>query len=208
MLQHTHEWDVELSIHHQHIVALIDSGFNVGVLRLFVGGIEVNEIAIFVGLLCFNELFIVIEFEELSFSVAHEGKLHGLFAEFFIAEHAIFNKHLNIVPFLFKFLSILLGNFFQSSSHLFGDIGRDFLHIAVGLQIATRHIERDVGRIDYTLQKHHKIGHHAFHAIGNKHLIAVELNAVFANIEIVFDFREIENTGECEGEIHIEVNPE
>ncbi len=42
----------------------------------------------------------------------------------------------------------------------------------------------------------------------HKYLVAVELNTVFGDFEVILDFREIKNTGEGEGIVNVEVNPE
>ena len=42
----------------------------------------------------------------------------------------------------------------------------------------------------------------------DEHLIAVELNLVALQFEIVLHAREIENAREMEREVHVEVNPE
>ena len=44
--------------------------------------------------------------------------------------------------------------------------------------------------------------------IGNEHLVAVQLNFVTLHVDVVFDFWEIQNTGEIERIIHVEVDVE
>ena len=207
LLKHTHERNVELTVHHQHIVALIVCGFDIGVLCLLIGSVKINEVAILVGLVALNQLLVVVEFEELAFGVGNEGKLHGLLAELLIAEHTVFDENLDVVPLFLKSLGVFLRQFLQTRSHLFSDVGGNLLHVAVGLQIATRYVQRNIWRIDNTLKQHHEVRHNAFHAVGYEHLVAIELDAVFANVEVVLDFWEVENTGEGEREVNIQVNP-
>ena len=58
------------------------------------------------------------------------------------------------------------------------------------------------------MKQHHKLGNNALNAVGDKHLIAIELDAVLANVEIVLDFWEIEDSGESEWEVYVQMNPE
>ena len=58
------------------------------------------------------------------------------------------------------------------------------------------------------MEQGEKLWHDAFHLVGDKHLVAVELNLVALQFDVGLDAWEIENTREVEGVIHIEVNPE
>ena len=58
------------------------------------------------------------------------------------------------------------------------------------------------------MHEHHEFRNDAFYLIRHIYLIAVELNTVLADIDIVFDFREIKYSCKIEGIIHIQVYPE
>jgi hypothetical protein len=58
------------------------------------------------------------------------------------------------------------------------------------------------------LEEHHEFGDYAFNAVGDEDLVAVELNAVFGDFEVVVDFGEEEYSGEGEGVVDVEVDPE
>ena len=51
-------------------------------------------------------------------------------------------------------------------------------------------------------------GHNVFYVVGHIHLVAEKLNFISLNIYVIFNFREIKNTGQVERIIHIEVNME
>ena len=106
LFKHAHKWSVELSIHHQHVVALVGSRLDKGVLTLLVGSIKVNEIAVFVGLVSLDKFLVVIELVILATNVFKQGKLHCAVAELLIAQHAILNKNFNVSPFFLKVFSI------------------------------------------------------------------------------------------------------
>ncbi len=84
----------------------------------------------------------------------------------------------------------------------------DLLHIGIALEIAPAHVERNIGRIDHTLQQHEELRHDIFHFIGYKNLVGVELDLVFLYLVVLFDLREIQDTSEVEGIVHIQMDPE
>ena len=95
----------------------------------------------------------------------------------------------------------------QAVGHFFGDVSRYF-YILIALQITTRHIQRNIRRIDDTMQQCQKVGHNAFDRIGYKHLIAIELDFVALQVDVVFDAREVQNAGQIERIIDIQMNVE
>ncbi len=58
------------------------------------------------------------------------------------------------------------------------------------------------------MQQGQVIGNNIFHLIGNKNLIAVQLNFIALQLNIVFDFREIQNTCKIERIINIQMDME
>ncbi len=76
------------------------------------------------------------------------------------------------------------------------------------MQIRTRYVQRNVGRVDHTLHQHHEFRNYAFNRVGHKHLIAIELDAVARDVYVVLDFREVEYSCQSEGVVYIQVNPE
>ena len=53
-----------------------------------------------------------------------------------------------------------------------------------------------------------ELRHNAFHLVGDKHLVAVELNLVALNVEVRLDAREVEDSGEVERVVHVQMDPE
>lgn len=58
------------------------------------------------------------------------------------------------------------------------------------------------------MQKRHKFGDDAFQFVSDIYLVAVELHAVFLEVELVFDLREVEHAGEVERVIDIQMDLE
>ena len=58
------------------------------------------------------------------------------------------------------------------------------------------------------MQQSEEIGHDILHAVGDKHLIAIKLNLVATQIEIILNLGKVEHTGKIERVVHVEVNPE
>ena len=96
----------------------------------------------------------------------------------------------------------------QLVGHLTGDVARYLAHVAVALKVAARHVQRNVRRIDNPVQQRQELGNDALHRIGHIHLIAVKLYPVLLNLEIVVDFREIENPRQVERIVDVEMYPE
>ena len=83
-----------------------------------------------------------------------------------------------------------------------------FFTFGITLQVGAAHVERNVGTVDHPVEQSEEVGHNVLYRIGDKHLIAEELNLVAMDLEVVLDLREVEHTRQVEGVVHIEVNPE
>ena len=175
---------------------------------LLVVGVEVYQVAVLVGLVVLDEGLVFLEGEVLAVYVLEEGEVLGAFVEVFLREHSVVDEDLQVVPFFLVLLAVLLEDGAESVGHFLGDVGGDFLHVAVALQIASAHVERDVWRVDDTMQQGEELRHDAFHLVGNEHLVAVELYLVALHVDVVLDAWEVEDTCQIEWEVHVEVNPE
>ena len=174
-------------------------------LLLQVVGIKIAYVLVLVGLQGGNLVAIVFEAIELALGILEEGELHSALAEFLFGEHAVFDKDFDVVPFVLEVFAVVLEHLFQLVGYLLADVGGDFLHVAVALEIATRNIQRNVGRVKHTVQQHQVVGHNAFYAVSNEYLIAVELNLVAGGVDSLANFWEIKNTGEVEGVVHVQM---
>ncbi len=199
---------VELTVHHKHVIPLFRSRMYVGILSHPIGRVEIHHIAVLIGLLTLYQSAVFLKRIEFALGILHKAELHRRLAEFFIRQHSILDEYPDVVPLVLEVLTVGLEDLFQTRRHLLGDISGDLLHRCIRLQIRTRHIERYVGGIYHTLQKHHEVRHHALHRIGHIHLIAVELYAVFVHLEVVFDLREKQHTGKRKRIVDIQMYPE
>ena len=58
------------------------------------------------------------------------------------------------------------------------------------------------------MEKSEILRHDIFDFVGDVNLVAIELNLVAVNVEVVLDLREIEDTGEVERIVHVEMDVE
>ena len=122
LLKHRSRWHVEFAVHHQHAVALCLGSLYVAVLLFLVGGIQIDEITVFVGLVVLYECAVFVEGEVLALCVLHHGEVLGAVVERRVAEHAIVDEYLQVVPFLLVGLAVFLEDAVQAVAHLLGDI--------------------------------------------------------------------------------------
>ena len=208
LLQLSDGVDVELSVHDEDVVAAILGRLDVAVLLVRVGGVEVDDAAFLIGLLGGDQLAILLEGVIGAVDVLEQGKLRGAVVELLVAEHAVLDEELQAVPLLFEGLAVVLEDLLQAIGHLLGDVRGDLLHVLVALQVGAGDVERDVGRVEHAVQQGEELGYDALHGVGDEHLVAVEPDLVALQIHVAFDAREVEDTGQVEGIIHVEVDPE
>ena len=171
-------------------------------------GIEVNQVPVFVGLLVLDECLVLVKREILTFHVFQQTEILGPFIEVFLRQHTVVDEDLQVVPFLLILLSVLLEDTIQAVGHFLGNVSTDLLHVAVALQVASAHIQRNVGRVDHTMKQGEELRNDSFYLVGNEHLIAIQLYLIALDVDIVLDTREVENTCEVERIVNIQVNPE
>ena len=102
-------------------------------LLLLVCCIEVDEIAVFVLLCTLDESLVFVEGEIFAVHVFHQGKLFCLVVERLLAEHAIVDKELQVVPLLLILLTVFLEDGLQTVGHFLGNIGGNLLYLTVAL---------------------------------------------------------------------------
>ena len=152
LFQLTYHVYVQLAVHNQYIVAFVFGVLDVAVLFVGVVGIQIDKVAVFVGLIVSHRFFVFFECEILTVHVFQQGKFFAFFVEFLIAEHSVLDKYLEVVPFRFEVGTIISKDFRQAVGHFFGDVSRNLFHVAVALQVAARYVERNVRRVDDTMQ--------------------------------------------------------
>ena len=199
---------IQLTIQHHYVITLLFCSLDVGVLLHLVGGVEIDQITIHVGLLAFYQCAVLIKRIVAVVDVAEEEELLRRFEELLVGQHAIFDEDLDVIPFPFISLAIFFEHLVKLLCHLLRDIARDLLHLLVGLQITAAYIQRYVGRIDNSLHDGHELRHYTLHLVGDEHLIAIQLDAILLDVDVVVDLRKVEDTRQIEGIVHIQMNPE
>lgn len=126
---------VELSVHHQHIVAALGGCVDIVVLGCGVGSIEIYGSSVLVGLRRFDKGFVFVESEEFALGVLEEHKFLGAVGKLFVGKHAILDENLDIVPLGFEVGAVLCENLVETVGDLACDVARDFLYCGVALQI-------------------------------------------------------------------------
>ena len=199
---------IQLAVHQQHIVAFLLRAFYKGVVRIGVLGVEGYQVAVLVGLGVFDLRLVLLQGEILALNILQEGKTDSALVELLIGQHTKLDKELDIIPFLLEVLLVVLVHLCQFVSHLFGDVTRDLLDVIIRLQVRTADIQRYIRRVDHAVQQRQVLRHDILHLIGHKDLIAIELYLVALYVQVRFDAREIQYSGQVEGIVHIEVNME
>src|SRR5690606_36527619 len=146
--------------------------------------------------------------EKFTLRISQKSKWLGLFVEFFIRNHPVLHQGANLIPLLFEFFSVVLEKLGKLVRDLPGDVTVDFFHVGVTLQIAPRHVERNVRRIDHTVQQREKLRYYLTHLIRDKNLIGVQLYLVLLDLYAFADLWKIQDPCQIERVIDIEVDPE
>ena len=183
LLHEVDERRVEDPVHDQDIVTLGLGRLDIAVFAVHLGSIQEYQLLILVGLQIGNHLLVFIQAEILAVGVLEQIELHGPFGKFLIGEDAVLDKNLQVVPFAFKIGTLVLEQVRQAVGHLLGDVVRNLLHVAVALQVGTRHVQRNVRRIDDPVQQCQVFRHDAFHRVGHIHLVAVKLDLVLLQLQ-------------------------
>ena len=139
---------IELAIHLKDVVALSLGSLNKGVLTLNIVNIEGDSEAILIGLRLLNLLDILRGGVIFTLDALEEHEVSGLLGELLVGEDAVLDEDFEVVPLLLVVLAHGIKELLKAVGNLAGDVARNLLHIGVALQVATRHIEWDVGRVD------------------------------------------------------------
>lgn len=68
----------------------------------------------------------------------------------FVGKHTVDDKYADVVPFLFKFGAVGAEKLVETAGYLLGNVARYLLDSGICLKVRARHVERDVGRVDYS----------------------------------------------------------
>ena len=118
------------------------------------------------------------------------------------------DEEFEVFPLAFKVFSVRFEDGLETVCDFLCDVGGNLLHVAVALEVASADVQRDVRRIDDAVEQGEEVRHDVLHLVGDEDLVAIELNLVAVDVNVVLDTREIEHAGQVEGIVHVEVNPE
>ena len=199
---------VQLAVHQQHVVALAPGGFEERVFFHGVVHIEQHDGLVLVGLVLLYLLEILLGREILALDVLPEHEILRLLGELLVGEDAVLDKDLQVVPFRLVIRAHRVEQLLQPVCDLAGDVIRDLLHVGIALQVAPRHVQRNVRRVDHAVQQRQVFGHDAFDLVGHVDLVRIELYLVLLNLEVVVYLREIEDARQVERVVDVQVDRE
>ena len=190
-LQHGGQGSIQLAIHHQHIVAFVLGSFYICILSISVVGIEIYHLTIFICLIFLHLLSIFIQGVMLTVGILQEEILFSLVIIVILTKHTIVDEDFDVIPFLLKLFTVILEDGCQFVADLLGDVSTYLLHVGIALQITSAYIQRNVWAVYHTVQQSKKFGDDAFYSVGHKYLVAVQLDSVALNVQIVLNLGEV-----------------
>ena len=199
---------IQLAVHQKHVIALGLGSLHKGVLAFHVRRIQVYAFLVLVGLIAFHSRLVFIEGEELAIRVLEEGELHRAVAELLVRKHAVFDEELEVVPLGLEVRPLVLEDVLQAVGDLLGDVCRDLLDVGVALQVTAGDVQRDVRRVDDTVQQGHEVRDDVVHMVRHEHLVAVQGDLVPVDGDALLDLREVQDTGEVERIVHVQMDVE
>ena len=199
---------IEYSVHKKYVIALIFCRLDIRILVFDILSVQINQLFVLVSLGSLYFLFVILKSKVLSLHILQLTHLVHSLIELLVAYHTIFYEDCKVVPFFQKLFFVVLIHLFQLLGNLFGNMGRDFLYISVRLQVRTRHIQRNIGRVQNSSHQHHVLGNNSLNAVCNKHLIAIELYLLPCGVYVLFYLWKVKYSGKIERIIDIKMNVE
>ena len=196
---------VKLAVHLQDVVALRPCGLDERILAYGIVDVEYYQIAVLVGLLLTDGLGKLFAGKILAVDRLPEHESLRLLGELLVGQYAVLDEYFQIVPLLLVVGTHRREELLQAVGHLARDVARNLLHVGVALQIASRDVERNVGRVDHAVQQRQVFGYYSVDLIGNEDLIRVELDLVLLYLKVVVYLREIEYAREVERIVDVQM---
>ena len=162
-----HEVVIDLFIHYDYIVALLNGHIDISGLCLGVCGVS-DVLVITFGKLCKSLV--------LTVSCLIEADIFNLLVEFLFLHHAVLNEYGDIGPVLLIVFSLLLEQLIKLIGDLLDDVAREFLNIFILLQCRTRYIQRKVGAVKASLKQEEEIRNDLFYVVCNEDLVVIDLD--------------------------------
>ena len=119
---------------------------------ILVVGIQIDDLSVHVCLVVLDECCILLQCVVLAFSVLQQEVLFGLVVVVLLAQHAIVDEYLDVVPLLLEVLTLVLEDGGKLIAHLLGDVAADLLHVGITLEIASAYVQRNVGAVNHAVQ--------------------------------------------------------
>ena len=165
---------------------------------------------IFVGLVLFDRFAIFLISVSLSVNILEKCEVLRLIVEVGFRENAVVDEEFEVVPLFFKLSAVALEKRRETVCHLLGDIvAKSSSHCGRLWRLKKRLTLSGMSGLSmHTMQERQEVGHNVFHRVCDKHLVAIELNLIAMDFDVILNLREVQNTREIEGIVHIEVNPE
>ena len=129
LFQHIDHRDIQLSVHQQDIIALVLGCINISVLLICIVCIQIDQIAVLVSLVILDQSLIFLKSIILAVRILEQSEFIGFFIEVFLRQHTVIDEDLQVIPFGFELLTVVLEDRLQTVGYLLGDISRDLLHI-------------------------------------------------------------------------------
>ena len=170
--------------------------------------IEEDQRIVLVGLILLDCRRVLLRRKVFAVGIFPQHERRGFLGEFLVGQDAVLDKDFQIVPLLLILGTHRRKEFVQPLGDLAGDVARNLLHVGIALQITARYVQRNVGRIDNAVQQCQILRHDTFYLVGYEDLIAIQLYLVLLNLEIVVDFREIEDTRQMERIVDVQMDVE
>lgn len=202
------EMVIQLAVHLQYVVAALLRFGDKTVLSLLVRSIEVDYIAVLVGLALFDQCGVFAQREIFLVDIFQQYEIRGFLCKLLVGNDAVLDEYFEAVPLVFVIGALLFEYFVEPIGHFAGDVARNFLHIRIALQITARYVQRDIRRVDHAVEQRQEFRHDSLHRIGDEHLVRVKLDFVLLDLEVVADFREIEDTRQVERVVDVQVDVE
>ena len=128
--------------------------------------------------------------------------------ELAVPDRSVLDKRSNIVPVALIGFPFRIHQAVQLVRHLLGNMRADLFHISVVLQEGPADIQRQVGTVNHAPEQHQEFRNDFLDVVRYKYLPGKQLDLSLMGTEIVLQLREIQDTLQVEGVIHIQVNPE
>ena len=188
---------------HDSVKALLLEHVDVLGLLDLIGHIEDLVLMLFLG-----SFQVLAHGEILAFQVLVDDIILHLLGELFVLDAAELDKWINVIPVFLIAFTVCLAHTGQLVCHLLGNVIGNLPDKTIILQGRSGNVQRQVRTVDNALEQHQEFRNDFLNVICDEDLIVVELDGTFNGLILHVDPREIEDTLEVEGIVHVQMDPE